>query len=302
MQAARKPMNCRKTAILATSAIMLLISAVTMMSPSVQAQMSFPQPAESKVRLFAAGPQNDTPESVLTAGVQIKLEQGWHTYWRSPGDAGIPPSFDWSNSTNVKKVEILYPAPHRYKDPFGDSVVYENEVIFPVLVTPKDKSRPVTLNAKLGYGVCKDICKPGEKELSLTLSKKTKPELSDTARLSEHLNRVPEKMSANTAKAESAAKPMPKIKAVKAQLTGDNPSLKIDVHYPKGAENRDLFVEAEPGIYISMAKPSAEPEGNLQRYKVSLVDTDEPESLRGKTIILTATSSKGHSETSWIID
>src|SRR5512136_615401 len=47
------------------------------------------------------------------AGVQIRLNPGWHTYWRSPGDSGVPPEFDWSGSKNLKQAQVLYPAPHR---------------------------------------------------------------------------------------------------------------------------------------------------------------------------------------------
>src|SRR5260221_6160480 len=50
----------------------------------------------------------------LDAGLQIRLAPDWHAYWRSPGDAGIPPSIDWAGSINVAAATIAWPAPKRY--------------------------------------------------------------------------------------------------------------------------------------------------------------------------------------------
>src|SRR5689334_20896997 len=68
---------------------------------------------ESAMRLIAGTNESNSP---LTAGIEIKLKPGWHTYWRYPGDSGIPPRFDFSGSSNVKAVEVFYPAPQLHKD------------------------------------------------------------------------------------------------------------------------------------------------------------------------------------------
>ena len=62
--------------------------------------------------------------------------QGWKTYWRMPGDAGIPPQFDWSGSQNVKSVEVLWPAPQRFIDSGGETVGYKDRVVFPLRIVP----------------------------------------------------------------------------------------------------------------------------------------------------------------------
>ena len=79
------------------------------------------------------------------AGVEIRLDPGWKTYWRDPGDAGVPPVFDWSRSDNLAKVTLSWPAPTRFDDEAGSSIGYKHDVVFPLAVVAKDPAKPVTL-------------------------------------------------------------------------------------------------------------------------------------------------------------
>ncbi|MBJ3761367.1 hypothetical protein ILP92_01195 [Maribius pontilimi] len=94
------------------------------------------------------------------AGVQISLQPGWKTYWRSPGDAGIPPSFNWSGSRNLAELRIAWPTPHVFSQGGLRSVGYEGGVVLPLIVTPRDPSQPVSLRLALDMGVCRDVCVP----------------------------------------------------------------------------------------------------------------------------------------------
>ncbi len=96
------------------------------------------------------------------AGFEIQLAPGWKTYWRAPGDAGIPPQFDWSGSENVGSVRIHWPAPEVIDQNGLTTIGYHGDVVLPVEVTPRDPARPVHLRARMGFGVCKDICVPAE--------------------------------------------------------------------------------------------------------------------------------------------
>ena len=58
----------------------------------------------SKVRLVSGTVTIDGKPSMI-AGVQLRMEPGWKTYWRNPGDSGVPPSFDFKGSTNLKQAE-----------------------------------------------------------------------------------------------------------------------------------------------------------------------------------------------------
>jgi DsbC/DsbD-like thiol-disulfide interchange protein len=104
------------------------------------------------------------------AAVELQLAPGWKTYWRSPGDAGIPPTFDWSGSENVKSVRIHWPAPEVFEANGMQTIGYHERLILPVEVTPEDPSRPVHLAVEMALGVCDQICLPAVVDLSADLT------------------------------------------------------------------------------------------------------------------------------------
>jgi DsbC/DsbD-like thiol-disulfide interchange protein len=109
--------------------------------------------------------------SVLMGGVEIQLQPGWKTYWRTPGDSGVPPRFDFSKSTNVESVTPLYPAPKKFDDGAGGiSYGYHKHVIFPLRIVPKNPNEPVQLRASISYAVCEKLCLPVEAEAELAFT------------------------------------------------------------------------------------------------------------------------------------
>ena len=104
------------------------------------------------------------------AGFEIALAPGAITYWRDPGDAGLPPTLDFSASENVASVEPLFPAPKRIKEADGgEAFGYDSGVIFPLRVKPSDPAKPVTLSLNADFAVCEKVCLPAKARLSLTL-------------------------------------------------------------------------------------------------------------------------------------
>ena len=98
------------------------------------------------------------PDGGRVAGIVITLEPGWHTYGRFPGEAGIPPSFDWSASRNVAAVRYEWPRPD-ILDSYGmRSYGYVDALVLPVLLTPKDPAAPMDVALSLSFGICKDVC------------------------------------------------------------------------------------------------------------------------------------------------
>ena len=97
----------------------------------------------------------------------LQLGEGWHTYWRNPGDAGLPPRFDWSASENVERVDILWPAPVRKLELDFNTFGYENNVGFPLTVHIKEPGKSVSLKLKADVMVCSDICIPQTLNLAL---------------------------------------------------------------------------------------------------------------------------------------
>lgn len=105
------------------------------------------------------------PDGSHVAGLQLKLNPGWKTYWRAPGDAGIPPLFSWSGA-NLKDVAVIWPTPSVYSQNGMRSIVYQETVVIPVKVTPRDPDKAIRLNGSLNIGVCRDICVPQSLEVS----------------------------------------------------------------------------------------------------------------------------------------
>lgn len=94
------------------------------------------------------------------AAVRLKLKDGWKTYWRSPGDGGIPPRLTWSGSRNVRTLDPMWPTPIVFIQSGLRSVGYTHEVVVPVIIEPRRNGKDISLNGRLEIGVCKDICIP----------------------------------------------------------------------------------------------------------------------------------------------
>src|SRR5271156_1068152 len=103
------------------------------------------------------------------AGIELRLGAGWKTYWRYPGDSGVPPRFDFSKSTNVKSVTVRWPAPHRFTDESGASIGYKGGVLMPLDIVPANPAQPVTLRIALEYAICERICIPAVGSAALGL-------------------------------------------------------------------------------------------------------------------------------------
>jgi DsbC/DsbD-like thiol-disulfide interchange protein len=114
-------------------------------------------------------------EAHHVAGLELELEPGWHTYWRVPGAAGIPPRFDWSGSSNLLGARIEWPHPEVF-EVFGFRTIgYNDRVVLPILLTPAMPGAPIDLRLTVSYGVCKDVCIPAESRLSGRLAAEAAP-------------------------------------------------------------------------------------------------------------------------------
>ena len=103
------------------------------------------------------------------AALELILEKGWKTYWRSPGEAGLPPNISFIRSKNVKSISIIWPSPVVFGPVEMWSVGYKDNLVLPVRITPKDQSAPVALTVDAMVGVCENICVPAEFTLSQEL-------------------------------------------------------------------------------------------------------------------------------------
>jgi DsbC/DsbD-like thiol-disulfide interchange protein len=124
------------------------------------------------VRLIAGASRSEGAATIHRAGIEIRLAPGWKTYWRYPGDSGIPPRFDFSGSQNVDKVTLRWPAPQRLADESGTSIGYKHDVVFPLEVVAQDAAKPVVLALKIDYAVCEKLCVPADGSAGLAFTGK----------------------------------------------------------------------------------------------------------------------------------
>jgi DsbC/DsbD-like thiol-disulfide interchange protein len=145
--------------------------------------------AHSAMRLLAGSRSG----AVLLGGVALQLQPGWHTYWRTPGDSGVPPRFDFSKSDNVEAVTVLWPAPHKFDDGAGGtSLGYIKQIVLPLRIVAKNADKPVTLRASVNYAVCEKLCIPVDASAELAFASVASTE---DGTLSEALNAVPKPAS-----------------------------------------------------------------------------------------------------------
>jgi len=235
--------------------------------------------ARSAVRLIAGGAAGSAG-AAAQAGIEIRLKAGWHTYWRYPGDAGVPPRIDFADSQNVKSVTVLWPAPQRIVEEGLTAIGYTGDVIWPLAVVAQSPGKPVMLRLKLDYAVCEKLCVPAEGQAELTLAGTASP---TNAALKAALARVPRKVALG--EGSSLA-----IRSVHRE--GDAKRVIVDVAAPAGAPLA-LFVEgptAEWALPVPMAIDGA-PSG-LRRFAFELDGAPPGAKYEGAAITLTAVAAE----------
>jgi DsbC/DsbD-like thiol-disulfide interchange protein len=215
-----------------TAALLFALSLVSMTPRAALAlESEWHDAGHAQVRLIAdAG--GDGPR----AGVEVRLAQGWKTYWRYPGDAGVPPRFDWSGSENLQAANIGWPAPAIFTDESGSkSIGYHDRIIFPVAVTPADVGQPIRLHLKLDFAVCEKLCVPAQAEATLTIPVES-GDLSEA--LEQAITTVPQRafLGQNADKPNALA-----VMNIRIEH-GDKPRAVITVKAPAGSNPR-LFAE-----------------------------------------------------------
>jgi DsbC/DsbD-like thiol-disulfide interchange protein len=156
---------------------------------------------KSAARLIAA----PATEGAYRAGIEIKLAPQTITYWRSPGESGVPPVFDFSHSSNLRRAEVSFPAPKRIDESGSDVFGYEGAIVFPVRVTPQQPGKPVDLALELDYAACEKICLPVHASLQVALPAK---DMSEAPALAAAESTVPRRLSAEETARDVAIMPV----------------------------------------------------------------------------------------------
>ncbi|WP_299969821.1 protein-disulfide reductase DsbD domain-containing protein [uncultured Roseobacter sp.] len=129
------------------------------------AQDSFELPVSAQVL-----PGWTQADGTRVAALHLSLDPGWKTYWRAPGDAGIPPSFDWKGSRNVETVAVSWPTPIVFRENGMRSIGYAGELVIPLHMRTRDADAPVHVQLTMDLGICSDICIPHRLTFDETLA------------------------------------------------------------------------------------------------------------------------------------
>jgi DsbC/DsbD-like thiol-disulfide interchange protein len=213
-----------------------------------------------------------------SAGIEIRLKSGWHTYWRYPGDAGVPPRFDFAGSRNLESATVLWPAPRRIQEQGLNIIGYTGNLILPLVVAPQDRAIPVALRLKLDYAVCEKLCVPAEARAELTLAGAPSPY---DAALAEAQAAVPKKRALG--QGDTLA-----IRALRRDKSHPGSNAIIDVVAPPET-NVDLFVEGPTAEWaLPVPVRSAPPAAGVQRFVFDLDGAPPGMNYAGALITLTA--------------
>lgn len=265
--------QCVCVAWLALAAIFSISVVPAMSDPALAAQSGPFASAWSKqagdigaMRLIAGGRSN----GLYDVAVEIKLAPSAVTYWREPGEAGVPPQFSFAGSENVASAEVLYPAPNRLDEGGIEAFGYRGGVTFPIRVKPRDATKPSRLNLSLDYAVCDRICVPAKGHAELIL-----PQSGDG----------PERLQIAAAEARVPAV-LPSSEADKFAIhamAADQSKPRWSLVWKGPMPVADLFVEGPDGWAFETHKTAK------NTFSLTAVETPAPLSPRHVSVRLTFT-------------
>ena len=234
-------------------------------------------------RLIAGAAVKTPDASFVRAGIEIRLDPGWKTYWRYPGDTGIPPTFDFSGSQNVKSAVVRWPAPEQFSDGAGGhSIGYVGDVILPLKVTPANAALPSTLHLNLNYAVCGTLCVPAKAALELALTGHS----ADEGLLNKARQLVPKRVALGVQTDAGLA-----IRSVQLTSAGGKESVIVDLTAPQNAPV-NLFVEGPtPDWALPLPEPQDAAHGPDRRF--TFIVDGLPPGAKAKGAILTLTAVSG---------
>lgn len=180
----------------------------------------------------------------LQAGLEIELDEDWKTYWRFPGDSGIPPTLNWTDASNVAKASLRFPAPQRFKDEYGQSVGYKHRVVFPIDIELSRVGAPTQLVVDAILGICREVCIPVNERFKLKVPPIFVASSEAKSVLAEGNATIPGAYSNADVNSPDT------LDIATAAREGTTPLLSIDV--PLGLNIQDVFVEGPETWFLSL--------------------------------------------------
>ncbi len=204
-------------------------------------------------------PGTAQPDGARMAGLGLTLAKGWKTYWRSPGEAGVPPVFDWSASRNLREAEILWPRPELFETFGMRAIGYAGEVVLPVRLVPEDPTRPMEVRLTANLGVCKELCVLETVELAETIAPGAAP--SGAGEIARALAAVP-------ADAEASG-----LSAARCRIVGNGQERRLEatLTFSRPLTAPVVLVEGPETVWITDAETRSEGDELRVSAGISLV-------------------------------
>jgi suppressor for copper-sensitivity B len=246
--------RCRYAAMMRRTALLLRLFAVLLpvvlalgAAHAAELASDWGSTKQGRVRLLAA----PSPGGALRLGLHFMLQPGWKIYWRSPGDAGLPPSVDWAGSENVTVGATGWPAPERFSYYGLETFGYEGEAVLPIDARVPDRSAPVQLRAAVSFLTCAAVCVPNDVTLSLDLPAGAGASPESAALIDRFMRSVP-----GTVDAAKLA-----VHNVTIAAAGKDALLTVELDGTPPLKKPDLLVEGAAGA--SFLAPRAEPQQGM---------------------------------------
>lgn len=217
-------------------------------------------------------------DKTVPLGLDVELAPEWHTYWRSPGMAGLPPQIDWQSSEtdagNLQSAELLYPAPRRYTAYGLETVGYRDHVVFPIDAQLRASGKALNIDATLNLLVCSAICVPKNFELKLAVPEGDATESAEAPLLKQFRDAMP----------GDAEKSGLLLKDVVNQ--GD--ALVFTFESRDLLDQPDIFVEDDKNIDFAAPVVETDTQKHKATFTVTAADTlPQGQSLAGMALTLT---------------
>lgn len=233
-----------------------------------------------RIRITALPPSTD---GIIRAVLDVDLLPGWKTYWRDPGDTGIPPSIKIEGSTNIGQLRLDFPPPERIDDGYSVWAGYTYPVAFPLTLTQDRTGTASVLEAQVFLGICKTICIPVQNNFSLTVEPDAKANSFEKRIVDKAFAQIPEQSGQD-------------ISIKETTFSMRDQALSVSIAHPNSMTDLDLFVTAPSGWYFDIPERVGGNDG-VSDFKISVIDAPAEKSLSGTALQILVTSSTRSMET-----
>jgi thiol:disulfide interchange protein DsbD len=230
------------------------------------------------------------PGKAFTAGLLLRMEPHWHTYWKFSGDAGLPSEIKWTLPPGWKAGEIQWPIPSKVKDP-GDieTYGYEDEVLLLQEITPPASlaDPSVKLSAEANWLVCERLCIPGSAKLQIELPVADKNAPANEELFSRYRRSLPQSW--------------PESAVAKAAWTRSGNELQLTVESAAlaGYPVADFFPLPEENVVVG--HPKVERGGGKITFRVP-IETQDPKVSSLNGIVVFGQDANGQNRNAWTLN